>query len=377
MARKRIAVFLLLALLLGGCGWLDGSYIHVTPQEKSGGEDQGEALSAASYSELLRILEDMVAEGKESGVIYTAEYHSGSLERGLELAESYIRRVDPIGAYAVESFTFEQGTSSGRPAVAVSIAYTHSAPELQRILRLENMGEVRSAVLNSLQNCDSRLVVLIEHYEQTDLDQLVQDLALNYPETVMETPQTVETVYGQGIARVVELSFTYENSRDDLRQMQTQVRPVFDSAALYVSGDGADSQKFAQLYAFLMERFDYKVETSITPTYSLLRHGVGDSRAFATVYASMCRMAGLECRTVTGTRQGEPWTWNMVWDGGTPYHVDLLACSAAGSYRELTDEEMHGYVWDYSAYPESTRNADTAGKDTGTEETGLTVDTGS
>ena len=171
----------------------------------------------------------------------------------------------------------------------------------------------------------------------------------------METPQTVEAIYGKGVSRVVELNFTYENSRDDLRHMQSQVRPVFDSAALYVSGEGADSQKFGQLYVFLMERFEYKLETSITPAYSLLRHGVGDSRAFATVYAAMCRMAGLECSIVTGTRQGEPWTWNLVWDNGNPYHVDLLACNAAGAYRELTDIEMQGYVWDFSAYPESVR----------------------
>ena len=44
-----------------------------------------------------------------------------------------------------------------------------------------------------------------------------------------------------------------------------------------------------------MERYDYRIETSITPAYSLLRHGVGDSRAFAVVYAAMCQQAGLEC----------------------------------------------------------------------------------
>ena len=240
----------------------------------------------------------------------------------------------------------------------MSISYRHTPAEIQRIHRLTDMDAALPAIQKALQNCDSRLVMLIDRYRQTDFDQLVQNLALNYPEAVMETPQTVETVYGQGGSRVVELSFTYENSRDDLRQMQTQVRPVFDSAVLYVSGEGADSQKFGQLYAFLMERFAYKLETSITPAYSLLRHGVGDSRAFATVYSAMCRMAGLECRIVTGTRQGEPWTWNLVWDNGNPYHVDLLACSVADGYRERTDDEMQGYVWDYSAYPESVRTAE-------------------
>ena len=167
----------------------------------------------------------------------------------------------------------------------------------------------------------------------------------------MEVPQVTQALYGTGESRVVELIFSYQTSRDSLRRMQAQVKPVFESAVLYVSGDGDDYQKFSQLYAFLMERFDYKQETSITPAYSLLRHGTGDSRAFAQVYAAMCRDAGLTCLTVTGTRDGEPWTWNIVRDGEGFYHVDLLRCSEGGRYRECTDEEMEGYVWDYSEYP--------------------------
>ena len=130
------------------------------------------------------------------------------------------------------------------------------------------------------------------------------------------------------------------------------MKPVFEAAELYVSGDGAERQKYSQLYGFLMERFDYTVETSITPAYSLLHHGVGDSRAFATVYAAMCRRAGMECLMVTGTRSGEPWVWNIIQVGGIYRHVDLLQCSVQGRFQEKTDAEMSGYVWDYSAYPE-------------------------
>lgn len=363
MNRKLFALILMLSLLLTGCVWLDGSYVHVTPHQDSGGGNQAEALSAGNESELLHILENMVAAGKNGGVIYVGDFDGDEMDRVLKRAEDHIRVVDPIGAYAVEDISFEQGASSGKPAVAVSVTYRHTSAEIQKIRRLKDVDAAQPAVAKALQNCDSRLVMLINQYRQTDFDQLVLNLALQYPETVMETPMTVETIYGQGGSRVVELSFTYENSRDDLRQMQSQVRPVFDSAALYVSGEGADSQKFGQLYVFLMERFSYKLETSITPAYSLLRHGVGDSRAFAMVYAAMCRMAGLECRIVTGTRQGEPWTWNLVWDNGNPYHVDLLACSAAGTYREKTDDEMQGYVWDYSAYPPSVRSPQESGGD--------------
>ena len=133
--------------------------------------------------------------------------------------------------------------------------------------------------------------------------------------------------------------------------MKQLVWPIFTAAELYVQGGTDPHDQYAQLYSFLMERFEYSLETSITPSYSLLCHGVGDSRAFATVYAAMCRRAGLEFMTITGTRSGDPWTWNIILDNGTYFHVDLLRSNAGGQFWELTDLEMRNYVWDYSAYP--------------------------
>lgn len=353
MRRKLFLILAVLLLLaLSGCSWLDGSYVHLTPHRAQTGGFSGESLTARDESQFRKILEEMVSSGQESAVIYAVDLEMDELNRIITRAESYIRESYPIGAYAVEEITFELGIGGGKTAVAVKADYRHTVSEIQRIPRLENMEEASAAVEEALRDCDPRAVFFVEKYQELDFSQLVQNLALTYPEAVMETPRVEENVFGKGTSRVVELIFFYENSRDDLRQMQIQVKPVFDSAVLYVSGEGADSQKLGQLYAFLMERFDYQVETSITPPYSLLRHGVGDSRAFATVYAAMCRMAGLDCRIVTGTRQGEPWVWNMVFDGDQPYHVDLLACSQSGGYREMTDGEMTGYVWDYSAYPQ-------------------------
>lgn len=353
---RRIGIVIMLAiflLVLSGCSWLDGSYVHLTPHRAQTGGFSGEELTAKDESEFRKILEEMVSSGQESAVIYAVDLDMDEIDRIMRRVETYILTSYPIGAYAVEDMSYELGIGGGKTAVAVKISYHHTMAEIQRIPRLKDLDEAAAAVEESLRDCDPRTVFFVEKYEETDFSQMVQNLALTYPEAVMETPRVEENVFGSGASRVVELQFTYENDRDVLRQMQTQVKPVFESAVLYVSGEGSDSQKFGQLYGFLMERFDYQVETSITPAYSLLRHGVGDSRAFATVYAAMCRMAGLDCQIVTGTRQGEPWVWNMVFDEELPYHVDLLACSQLGGYREMCDAEMTGYVWDYSAYPAS------------------------
>ncbi|MDY3224411.1 MAG: transglutaminase-like domain-containing protein [Candidatus Faecousia sp.] len=351
MMKRRLIPAMALCLLLTGCGWFNGSYVSITPHQEQKQTSHAESITASNYRELLEALKQIIASGTEVAAIHVEDYPENTLEDGIRRAAKVAMRNDPIGAYAVENIQYEIGSSSGLPAVSVTVTYRHNSTELQRIRRAANMEQSCAIVANVLESYESSIVMLVDAYAEFDFSQYVQDYASVHPDTVMETPQVTEAVYGTGDSRIVELIFSYQTSRDALRRMQAQVEPVFDSAVLYVSGDGDDHQKYAQLYAFLMERFDYKQETSLTPAYSLLRHGIGDSRAFAQVYAAMCRDAGLACMSITGTRDGEPWTWNMILDNGQYYHVDLLRCSESGKYREQTDEEMGGYVWDYSAYP--------------------------
>lgn len=348
---KGILPALALCLLLTGCSWLDGSYTSITAHLESRQEEKSEFLSATNYQELIDVLEGMISEAQESGVINLTGYPSESVESGMALAIHYCTEAYPVGAYAVETITYEQGTNNGLPALAVSITYRHTSAQIQAIQPAADIPQAREMVANALENIDSQLVMHIENYTTEDFDQAVRAYAQEHPDIVMEIPQVTVNAYGASQEKVVELTFSYQNTRDDLRKMQNQTQVVFNSAVLYVSGDGQEHQKFSQLYAFLMERFPYVVETSITPAYSLLRHGVGDSRAFATVFAAMCREAGLECLTVTGTCSGEPRTWNLVYDGEQYFHLDLLACYESGGFQETTDGEMAGYVWDYSAYP--------------------------
>lgn len=352
---KRFVLCLLaVSFLLGGCSLFDSSYYSATPHQGQSAPGEAEAISVNRYVDLRDALVDLVHSGTESRVINVPEYETLRLEADMERAISYVREQDAIGAYAVEDIRYELGTSGFVSAVAVKISYLHNREELRQIQQAKDMEDVWDKIKSALLSCNAGIVLKVEAYAETDLIQMVADCALANPDTVMEIPEVTMEVYPeQGAQRVISLKFTYQNSRTDLRQMQAQVSPVFRSAKLYVSDSSSDSQKFSRLYAFLMERFDsFQVKTSITPSYSLLHHGVGDSRAFALVYARMCEMAGLECQVVTGTRQGEPWSWNLVLDNGNYYHVDLLRSSETGGFQMLTDEQMEAYVWDYSAFRE-------------------------
>ena len=349
---KRIALLLAaVLLLLTGCDAFDGQYVRVTPHAISSAKTPAESEAVETYMELRNSLAQLVASGAESGVIPTRNYPEASLADDIAIAQRHICTYDPIGSYAVEDLTYEIGTKNGSLAVAVNISYLHSRSDIRNITRLASIDDLENVVMKALENLDNRKVILVPDYVPVDVNQMVQDLAKANPQIIMECPIVTNDIYGLGASRLMELTFTYENSTDSQRQMRSQVKTVLDSASLYVSGEGSDNQKYAQLDSFLMDRFRYKLETSITPAYSLLRHGVGDSRAFATVYAAMCRNAGLECMTVTGTRNAEPWTWNMICEDGVYYHVDLTQCKENGGFREKADADMKGYVWDYSAFP--------------------------
>lgn len=353
---KRVLVILVVCcLLLSGCGLFRDSYVSVTPHRNLSEDTENEVISVSNYAQLRAALVELVHNGTESSVINVSDY-GGKLEESLESASAYVTQYDAIGAYAVESIEFEIGTSGVIPAVAVTISYLHGRTEIQQIQSVRNSAAMEEKIGNALERCNAGIVLLVENYTDIDIIQMVEDYAAEHPNMVMETPEVTCDIYpDNGDDRVVALKFTYQNSRNDLRQMQNQVQPIFNSAALYVSGSSLDYQKLSQLYAFLMERFgEYQIKTSITPAYSLLHHGVGDSRAFATVYAQMCRMAGLECQIVTGTRQGEPWSWNIVESDGYYYHADLLSSHMGNGFSLMIDDMMGEYVWDYSSYPACT-----------------------
>ena len=352
---KKIICLMALCLTLSGCaGPMAGGYVSIKPHEDQGQQTASDTISASDYQMLCGVLEDLVLVGTERAVINVGSYDQDLVSGDMEKAVRHIETDYPIGAYAVDHIAYEIGLGGGTPAISVEIAYIHGRSELRQIKNVADMGGAAEYIGQALQDFDTGLVLQVERYAETDIAQIVADFADRNPDLVMETPQVAVGLYPEaGERRVVELNFTYQTSRDALRQMRTQVQRVFESASLYISSDSSDARQYDQLYTFLMERFDYQVETSLTPSYSLLSHGVGDSKAFAAVYSAMCRQAELECRIITGTCNGEPRYWNMIYVDGYYYHVDLLKSSEAGRFLKLTDGEMTGYVWDYSAYPEA------------------------
>lgn len=349
--KKFIVLSIAVCLMLTGCmSWMDGYYHSSQPYEIASPGDDGDVPAAATYNELRAQLCRLVEQGSESGIIFVDDYPESRVDLDSRLAAAYVQQNFPLGVYAVTDMTLERGTSGGRAALAVTVSYRYSRSELRQIRRIDTMDQVHSVISESLNQCITRVTMLVEQYKETDLVQFVADYAEEHPEYVMELPQTTVSVYPQtGSQRVVEIQFTYQTSRDVLRSMQSQVASVMNTAVSAARDFSEEQEQLDSLCDFLQTRMQ-QVQTSITPTYSLLTYGVGDSRAVAVAFAALCGRMGLECSVVSGTWEGESRFWNIVRIGELYHHVDVLRM-LPGAERYLGDSEMMGYVWDYSAYP--------------------------
>lgn len=351
---KKFTLILLLCLMLTGCtAWMDGSYHSTSPYVDERAQPVQQSVTVSNTVQLRQALEALVGSGRENGVITGDVVDDQFFSDHMPAAIDYVLTRDPIGSYAVEEISYTLGTSGGIQAASVSVTYNRNQTQIRRMKTCKDMATALVDITKALEDHAESIVLRVEDHSEMDIQQYLQDHANQNPRLVMEMPQlTVNTYPDTGRDRVVEVLFTYQTSRETLRTMKNYVSPVFDAAKLYVGGDTEPGIKYVQLYTFLMERFPCVEQTSITPAYSLLRYGVGDSKAFAQVYAAMCRDAGLECYVVSGTYSGEARSWNMICVDGAYAHLDLLACQEREEYSLCTDDQMNGYVWDYSAYPQ-------------------------
>ncbi len=337
-----------ISLMTGCSGWMNGAYFNMTPNHSSQEGQTGDMIQVSSYETILNALVSMLEAGEQKAIFYASGLSDVMMEYHMENAITHLTTRNALGAYAIEEVSYEIGSHMGSPAISVDIAYEHNRAEILRIKKTANMDEVLHLLRVALEDFQTDLVVRVNRYNNRDLVQYAQDYMDRNPQKCMEMPQMTISVYpNTGSERVIEIHFNYQTSRDTLRDMQQSVSDVFTSAQYYIAPDAPTSEKFAQLYAFLMPRYAYKLDTSITPAYSLLRHGVGDSKAFATVFSAMCRQVGLDCEVVSGTRLGEAWHWNVVSVDDTYYHVDLLANPEGNAIEFKAQEEMDGYVWDF------------------------------
>ena len=346
---------LALALLLSGCGIITDKYESVSPHTSSSPQSAGDAIK--KYTDLQDALIALIHEGTEETTLTTDAY-SGDLEEDFVRLENYLMREDPESAYVVSGISKEIVRAGSYYKINLEMHYQHQYDELKSAKTVHSMDSVLEKVIEALEDCDETLLLDVHNYEKLDYNAAVKEYCENNLTTVMAQPEVQESVFPDSeriSRRIVELRFVYPMTLNsaELRNRKTFVSLMIDFAKNRVIDEPSELERARLLYVQQFAGYSYTEESAATPAFALFIDRKADSRAFSAVYEAMCRAAEVNCTTVHGTRNGEPYDWNILELESGVWHVDVNADAQSGlpELRLLTDAEMEGYEWDTASTP--------------------------
>ncbi len=353
MKNRLLLLCLALALLLTGCGLIPESYSSTKPHADSYTKPAEEEIVVNNGSELREALLKLIDEGVEEAIITTDVYDGDDVEKDFDAIVTSIKEEYTKESYLIIGIQRNIVSAGAYYRIDVRIYYRHDKSELPQT---GTMNELRKKVLEALENSEETLLLEVVDYDDTDFNLLAKDYSENNMTAVIAKPELiVKKQYppNQGSDRIVELRFIYPIDHNDLISRKQFVDYMIAFAADSVSGQSSELERARQLYALQIGGHSYTEESAVTPAFALFVDRKGDSRVFSAVYQAMCEKSEVNCHLVHGTKNAEPYDWNILELESGVWHVDVNADAQSGAaeLRLRTDAEMEGYVWDTEAYP--------------------------
>lgn len=354
---KRIYMVLLCVLLvstLAGCGALDDEYLAVSPSEQQAvAEENEDILIAENYLSLQNAILYFVENGIADGVIRVHDY-SGNLEDELPSAVYEVTKRNPLGAYAVDNMTYDYALIVSYYEIHIKTVFRRSVEQIQAIERVAGSIALDEKLTDAMEAFKPSLVVRIPYYNNQDPKAMIQTYYNEQPAMAVQMPEVTVNIYpDSGNVRILEILMSYDQPIEMLKEKQRTVMADVRTATDYVRYRITENGKLQLLYAYFLERFTYTKGVTSTPVYSFLCEGIIGSEGCAKGLQAICEEIGIECYTVLGSRNGDPYYWNIVCLDEEYCHIDLLEMLTSGteSLELHTDAAMTEYLWDQSRYP--------------------------
>ena len=350
-----------LALLtLSGCrSVFEREYYYETPYSGDIGMPSDQATEIRNYNMLKTALTNMITNHTEKGEFRFVSYN-GSLNEDLAAACFEIKSDHPLGAYAVETLSYDTSYVVSYYMANIYITYKRTARELQSIVYTSTTEDFDESVFTSVDEYEPSLVIrcFSPGIDETYIRRLVQRHYYDDPTLLITQPQVEVTSYpADGTNCIYELRFRYGVSRqrgtvmsaaltDRLKETaaamtETGQPKLALESALYLSENCAEGSAYS-IYA--------------DTAYGAVVQGDADSKGLALAYRALCAVLGIDCTVVEGGSGGinaQSHYWNIICLDGDYYHVDVSAMAADPAQAFLlNDETLWGrLIWETADYP--------------------------
>ena len=358
---KRLIPIVLLLLLLTGCR-AEEDYLSVRPhvEQPTQGDPSGEADPipvVTNRLELRGAILSLIDNWKEQGQVLIQDY-DGDVAQNLSEIMDYATRQHPTGAYAVDYADAEIIEEAGQQLVQVSFVFRRSLSEINSIVLVDDSDAAQSKITEALANYSTALTLRIRRYSNRDFERDILRYCMENPRVIPTIPDFSLKLYPEeGDHRIMEIHFTYPESKDVMREKLLETDTTFRSALIYGQGGNTPENQAKRLCNYLIRRHDQTLTDTVPvyPLYSLFSENIGHDLSYAMCYHDLCASLGITSHIIEGTKNGDPYYWNLLVLEDKTYHVDLRRYVEQGnnSIIPLYDETLlaEGYVWDRDAYP--------------------------
>lgn len=371
--KKRVTAAILTAALLlsaGGCAAAyKKEYLSVSEYtEEDHNEFLGDAVEISDYSALKRALNEMVlSHTSEERLIFTN--YDGSIQNDLGQAYVEIQDETPLGSYAVDYMSHDLTRIITYYEATVYIKYKRTEAEVGSIVTVSGRTGLITNLDQTLSSLNSGLVVRMygRVLDTADIALALDRAFGSNPLSCVLTPEAEISIHpNSGFDRIVEISLTYPQARSVLTAARTTLTELVEALASAVSSTTQPAVAL-ELYNTLSSRCRYDPDGSLRSQdpeldpeggdrlQAALTEGLADSRGFALAYSALCREAGIECITVTGTMNQDPHWWNIVKIDGEYYHVDVssdMSLGVTGAFLRSSSQMRSAYWWNIDDYPD-------------------------
>lgn len=355
-ARASAALCLLcvFSLLLCGCAQ---EYLDVSDHVDSAvSEAAPDFTSISTYAQLRAALSSMVSHRQETAVLRFGRY-SGELSEDLSTASWSIRAESALGAWCVESVSYELKHLVSYSEADVSIRYKRTAQEMENVVYLTGTVGLSGQIQQALRQAQTRLVVRLSS-RGMDADgalAAVQEAWLTDPLCSAAPPQASAEVYaGKSYERIVDFTFSYDYSAQWLEQLRQSLSLAVDRVVEAAgSGDTPTRIRSACRILSASGSYDPTVSDFGGTAYGALIVGHANSLGYAQACKLLCDRMDVPCQIIVGRYDRAEHYWNIVEIGGARYHIDVSLAAQLGLSAVFlrSDSAMWGrYTWDIDAY---------------------------
>jgi hypothetical protein len=338
-----------------------------TPHLAQGDSDPAAAaMTANSHDSLKAAVIGVIRNGERQADIRVTDYPGELTRADVSALIREIQTQEPIGAYAVDYIDFDLPPPVlSQYTVTLYIVYNHTVRPV--ITPVSGREKLEEAVHSALRDRRDRLTVEMPYYnaQEHDIENMARLYYYSHPAWAMEYPEVAVSQYpssGNSLQRIVEFEMIWQ-SPDSVLRRKTQDTENGAEALLSMLPEfsGSAEEQTAQIVLWLYESLGETVlydSDAVIPdaaggrpggesytAYGALVNNLAVSEGYAMALKLLCDKLDIDGVVVTGRRQGDGYSWNLLRIGTVWYHIGY-------DFFLLDDESVpEEFGWDKTHIP--------------------------